>query len=61
MLNNKDQESLANAVYAASLLRQNLDSLSKATDPLLTGVAQEFFHQSTQIEQHLRRLSDTCL
>ncbi|WP_411726885.1 hypothetical protein [Methyloglobulus sp.] len=56
MLNNKDQEDLVNADYAANLLVQNLDSIAKSTDPLLASTAHEVLQQAMQIEQRLQRL-----
>ena len=59
MLNDKDQENLANANYAAKLLVQNLNSIIQSTNPLLADTALEILQQATQIEQRLNRIGAT--
>jgi hypothetical protein len=56
MLNDKELDNLVNSTYAATLLVQNLSSLVKATNPLLSDIAIEILKQATQIEQRLKRI-----
>ena len=57
MLNAQDKENVIKASQTANLLAQDLQSIVKSDDPLLSDLALELLEPVVRIEQRLKRVA----